>query len=87
MRRVEFCKKGWFGGIDHTAPFEIQKGYFHGFYQDGDFESGVECFGLIETDDGILHERPPARIRFLDKPKKKIGSRAWWKELLFRRIF
>lgn len=56
LRKVKYCQKGWFGGTEANAPVSIKDGLFHGFYQSGSAEYGLDPVAIVECLDGSVVE-------------------------------
>lgn len=76
MRLVEFCKKGWFGGQNSATPVDIQAGHFHGFFQEGDLENGIEITALVENENGIIEGVGARQVRFINTPTESNSGSA-----------
>lgn len=70
MRPVEYCEKGFYGRTGNQAPVGIGTGMFHGFYSEGDLEGGIECYALVECDDGTVKMMATTRIKFIASPER-----------------
>ena len=66
LRQVEVCFVGY--PINGKVPEDIKKGWFHGFFAMGDNEGGIECYAVVELEDGIVRNVLPHRVKFLNNP-------------------
>lgn len=71
MREVEYCGQGYFGGVNFCVPKDIKKGFFHGFFSEGNSTEGLETYALIENEDGTVSCIGSQRIRFTSPPTEK----------------
>ena len=70
MRKVEFCKTGFYGGTMVSTPSEFSTGLFHGFFTEGNINDGVNTWAAIEKDDGTMSFVAWHKIKFLDKQEE-----------------
>jgi len=66
LRKVEFCEKGYYtSSYPDQKPGDINNGFFHGFFSEGDNENGIETYAIVEDNEGIVHTVSTAQMKFL----------------------
>lgn len=50
---------------------QIYKGLFHGFFQEGNLNDGVDMFAMIELENGKVFKYFHDELRFLDESKEE----------------
>jgi hypothetical protein len=66
MRKVDYCGIGFFGGEGANQPFDIQTGFFHGFFSEGNNSEGISTYALVEKRDGTVSCVESHKIRFTE---------------------
>lgn len=70
MRKVKFVTHGYFGGKE-IGP--IKEGWFHGFFQEGNNEGGVDPVAVVETLIGECVSIGVKQIKFESQPAESQG--------------
>ena len=68
MRKIEYCESGFYGREGSLEPKGFKQGVFHKFAVEGSESEGLECYAVVEIEDGTVRTVSTARIKFLDKP-------------------
>lgn len=68
MRKVKFVTHGYFGGQNSNAPGPVKEGWFHGFFQEGNNEGGIDPVAVIETLIGECVSIGVKQIKFESQP-------------------
>ena len=74
MRRVEICRKGFYGATECNLPKELCIGLFHGFFLSGNTDEGIYPYAIVELPAGTVRMVETHQMKFLDKPPKSEGE-------------
>lgn len=70
LREIKYVTKGYFDPkCKKIGP--LGDGWFHGFYQDGDNEYGLETIAVVETTTGECILVGVRQIKFVDQPPEE----------------
>ena len=73
MREVKYVTHGYFG-VECKNVGPIKDGLFHGFFQEGSNENGMEAVAIIETTIGECLSVGARQIKFINPPKSEQGD-------------
>ena len=73
MREVKYVTHGYFG-VECKNIGPIKDGLFHGFFQEGSNENGMEAVAIIETTIGECLSVGARQIKFINPPKSEQGD-------------
>ena len=72
MRKVKYCESGFFDSKhEATQPKNIQEGTFHGLFQCGNNDEGIDVYAMIETFLGTMKAKDTGQIKFINTVAEK----------------
>jgi len=72
MREVKYVTQGFFGGQNSNAPGLVKDGWFHGFFQEGNIEGGIDPVAIVETQTGECIDIGCRQIKFTNQPCEEV---------------